>query len=1211
MGGVCSRSKTKAARPPAQGSANNAAERHDSGVAARADVTSGVAANLNDGGAADRVDGAAEVRGSPHVLGDSLFTLSTTDDPQQNGADRARGSVVSTASAPSPKKTTDADPHALVAPVAVAASSAGDDACPHASQVAPGFSTYFPPEHDARMRLGAGKYSGVGASPLSEQSTPELHSFSSSSPLGDPREPRHSGAGNHGGGGVLRRGTAPPAVFADDDTSAVDTASSIFATPRELFDGSSSVAGLANNLSILSHGSMTSARPHGYSFYNSSNTFDGDYNSVTPSDSSRLPSARTAMTAAATPHRHTGASLPRTLNTTTTTSVRRTPNTLTVTNVRTNQRVPTAASVGGVSSSFTRQSSIARSDRFHSCRSVTAASSPAAAASLRLPGSPGSAQPFYTCRSAYTPATESLSLASPAPPRRPAGATGHLLPPGSAATSPRVAAVAGSASPAPRSLPRSAQPLYGQQQSSRGSFVGDAPASEVFFSVPPSAGDVFLDLPAAVADDACGERGADSATAPAAAVAAVGQQQQRPGGAAASPASHYSSSLSVVETSASSSNAASPVADGGGGGDGSSSAPSSWLDPPASMATAVPAVRRQYYTRDDFPPNPSPPPAVQRARAAAAAAAPVAVAAPPPPPPPSAPAKAAVVVGSPSAPVTAVGASVTSTAVSPESAARTHVSGTGSRATRRDGGRLTQPFIDADDNARAAPAVEVADASTHSFSMVVDASSCHNDYRVPASSSSSSGPSRRRSPPVTAAATAPARVTSQAQRPERRRPAPRGGKSAPAQRPRVVTATTATATAAAAAAPASSDLRATSRRPAAAIVARADEHAAQRTAGGTSPNSSRTRRSSTPGDSRHARARTLAPAGAHDATATTRRTPAAAARRRTSTTTTTTTTGAPAAAAARRPWATRARKAARTPRAAGDGGTAPAQHSATAATVPQLSAAAAPPSSHPDAESVVEYSLSLGDTTGSERLAAHVTPVAADDDGDDADQWRRTPAAAATSPPAQRPHTLAAHVEHGRAEPRALESMLRPYAAQRGDDKSDFLHPYTEAQLAAHVAAQRNGGDPFVFSNGMHHQDRYDHSGAALGGGGGGGSEGDGAYVDERATIAAAFASVVAQHTLSSNEGDGAGHLSVSAASGEDGLAAAQLSSGAWSGGVAPMAKRFGAATVPAGEGGATPRRHGVYFDSAGEDAAVELSSRTSSVTSGVDTSEAEEVKAH
>lgn len=608
MGGVCSKSSTKKkkeskndtasgkeAAPPQQLSAPVARSNSDPHypVVDLAD---------DDGVRAAPVPSAAAA--APADM-ESTFTLSTTRDESKGAADSAAGAPPG-----SPNKLNDTKQ-----PLHTATGNRA--ACPPPAQKGENYAQWFPPEHDAGMKLGDGKYNGVGVqSPSSEAPSAELHSLASTpnyripSPVasspGLPPPPPSTGVRPH----QPQPRPYDPMRFVDEDSAAPETASSAFVTPRELRDdASSSVAGFADNISLVSHGSMMSQHPHGYRYYNSNNTTIDD---SFPTPMSRRPSVGSASLASAAAASGDAA---RPLLT-----QRSTKSAITVTNVRNNRQMPAGASVGHPTP-LSRQSSRAASDRFQSCRSIGDASP--SAASYLPPTSPAggvteadvlllSAQPgsnysgnrrgsfgslrsayqpstpgggpmvFYSCRS-FNTASEQSSALSPASgqPLLSSALRGMALPPRSPRGSPMTML---SGTP-------TAQQDFLHRQASRQSVYGDAQASDAFFSVRGSSQDVFLDLPSAAEastvytlDDDCDLE-----------LTLGARERVKDSLEPASPASHYSSSVGVAAAAA----APAPATGSAGPLDSpnSSAASSTWLAAPAAIAaTKVPGQRQRRAT---------------------------------------------------------------------------------------------------------------------------------------------------------------------------------------------------------------------------------------------------------------------------------------------------------------------------------------------------------------------------------------------------------------------------------------------------------------------------------------------------------------------------------------------------------------------------------------------------------------------------------------
>ncbi|KAG5485909.1 hypothetical protein CUR178_07503 [Leishmania enriettii] len=810
MGGVCSRPKTKSVRRDEGGVADAGATKNsasslkapNTGAASTASWTSRRPVAPLNGSAGD-----TRANASPQLLRSSPSTRSTSDETQRSGASsplRGNGTF-SSMDSPSRGKAAGAAGD-VVTPLSFSAGTSSpwlrsSGARPSPMQAGLSYDTYFPPNHDAGMKLGADKYTGVGASPASQINSSELQSLDSS-PLESIKKVRQ-------GGRNLRRGTAPPPanpiIFTDDDTSMVETASSAFATPQELQKTSSSVAGLPDRASIVSRGSMTSQRSHGYSYYNSS-ALDAEYfplpssaspplsvtaTSLTPTAASPSPSQRRQIQQQLQPfYRHPSA-------------------TRTLTDVRANRPMPVPRSVAGVSTPLTRRSSVVGSDCFRSCRSLDELSSssigylppvtsPGGVSEARLRllsggypasnagGASSAGRPLYTCRSGGTPATDLLTLSSPETAARGSlhRTTGARSRSGASLYSVQNASWLHACS-TPPTPPDSAallstsngKQLYLKQQASLRSGVGDAPASEGFVSFPPSTRDGLLDLPSVPASAAV-DTSRQSTTANSATVSyrARTTSGNRDTSTAASAASQYSRSFGEAAPLSSWRSLSHSLTSG--------SATSS-TDAPGLPRTKVPAERqacstpaatgtraanhsggnrkatrsrKQHYTRNDFPPNPNMPPQAKRATTAASDAVAAATSnvhpsliSPSPAaataiPPPVASENTSEVVHNrgtkaAAAPSTQGKASDGSTAATGDSAAP-------------EGGRLTQAYIEpflpssgatavASVGSTAAPAISSL-SSAHSFSVVL---SCRRDYLVAESSRGSWDPPRQLQPP--------------------------------------------------------------------------------------------------------------------------------------------------------------------------------------------------------------------------------------------------------------------------------------------------------------------------------------------------------------------------------------------------------------------------------------------------------------------------------
>jgi hypothetical protein len=634
MGGVCSKSETKKKREETA----TAKDKGKAGSAAAAAPAAAPPPQLADSGA------------DPHYPAhDPDESQGGTPSPALNenkgGADPALGSSPSS-------------PNKLNETKQLPSKGAGSTnaACPLPSQTGEKYEEWFPPGHDAAMKLGDGKYKAVGMpSPSSDTArSAELHSVASTPSYRIPSPatstPAAAASPSH---------AYNPMLFVDEDSAAPETASSAFMTPRELRGDASSVA---DNASLVSHGSMMSQHAHGYRYYNSSNL--GDDGFLTPASSHRPSVGSTSM---ASRGRNTGKTA------------------MTVTNVRTNQRMPATSSLGAATP-LSRQSSRAGSDRFQSCRSIGDAStsaasylppiSPAGGVSEREmlllsvrqgsnysggrrsslgsqlsgypPSSPYGAN-FYSCRSLGMASEQSgasslvaplgsTTAASPTSVQRPHsfGSPFGLHNESSASLS-NLRGMAPLPPRSPRGSPMgafgntpSAQQEFLYRQASRQSTFGDRPASEAFFSVGGSSRDVFLDLPSAA--DTSTVYTLDDDRDLELTLGARGTQKPNPvtpstGGVEnnepASPASHYSSvyASSLPQNVEKLSAAAAAPDDGRGGSAGmmmespgspeSSSASSAWLAAPACAATKMPGDRQRRATAappeitDDLPPTSS------------------------------------------------------------------------------------------------------------------------------------------------------------------------------------------------------------------------------------------------------------------------------------------------------------------------------------------------------------------------------------------------------------------------------------------------------------------------------------------------------------------------------------------------------------------------------------------------------------------------------
>lgn len=545
MGSVCTKSDTKKKKKVAAGrsegdkaQATEQQQQQQKPAAPTPGNNSDPRYSVHESDAArdERSDAAAASGAQPKDTVSS-FTLSTAQNESKKETIDLRG-----------PSTGNANRFNETQPMHTETDAAANAACPEPSQTGDNFDKWFPPEHDAGMKLGDGKYKGVGVqTPSSKAASVELHSFASassdhaSSPVKSTASAALAPPPSSSPSAQLGTRKYNPLLFVDEDSAAPETASSAFLTPRELREDSS-MASMADNASLVSHGSMASQHAHGYRYYNSSNAGLDAY--PTPMSSQRRSGAPASVTASA------AATPPQTQ--------RSAKTAMTVTNVRTNRQVP-------MSSPLSRQTSRAESDRFQSCRSLGDAS--ASAASYLPPGTPAgtavteadvrllSAQPgsnynarrrgslssqlcgypplgtpgsmsagagsnpvFYSCRSlataseqsAVSPMTGTLGstrIASPISIQRPpSSASLYALNNQNSNNSSNLRGVA--ASLPPRSARGSPMAYYGNtpnaqqellhRQASRQSAFGGTPASEFFFSVNDgSPSDVFLDLPSA------------------------------------------------------------------------------------------------------------------------------------------------------------------------------------------------------------------------------------------------------------------------------------------------------------------------------------------------------------------------------------------------------------------------------------------------------------------------------------------------------------------------------------------------------------------------------------------------------------------------------------------------------------------------------------------------------------------------------------------
>ncbi|CAJ1017046.1 hypothetical protein Q4I30_001149 [Leishmania utingensis] len=521
MGGACSRSKTKSAKHN-QDSATGADASRNNGGSPEAPVADAMP-SASSNPQYPISDHNSEVDGLPRPLGGDSFTCSTSGEPRNSNTsgDLSKNSGFISTKAPSRESAAKANnvvtAMSSITPVSPSMKNGGASSSPVKGGL--GYEAYFPPGHDTGMRLGAGKYTGVGESSLSGLSSSDMQSLAST-PFYNAEMRKQLDQAPHRGTGLP---LPNPMIFSDDDTSIVETGSSAFATPRELQKGSSSVAGFTDNASIISRGSMTSQQPHGYMYYNSS-TVDAN-NFPVPSSVSRPPFVATvSLTPTAAllnnSQRQQFQQQPQAFfPTPSATRVAR--------NARTNRQVPASFSFGGASTPLTRQSSIAGSDRFQTCRSYTEQGSSVAgylppSTPLGAPaeadarfssgypasnagGVPSTGRPLYTCRSTYTPVTNSLLVPSPA---AAASDPAHQMTLTYSHNRERLSTVPDvsllplfspqrTSSGAAALNTQHAQQLYERRQASLCSGSMDVPASEAF-SVPPSSRE-FLDAPSIAA----------------------------------------------------------------------------------------------------------------------------------------------------------------------------------------------------------------------------------------------------------------------------------------------------------------------------------------------------------------------------------------------------------------------------------------------------------------------------------------------------------------------------------------------------------------------------------------------------------------------------------------------------------------------------------------------------------------------------------------
>ncbi|GET85928.1 hypothetical protein, conserved [Leishmania tarentolae] len=521
MGGICSRATTKRAHHDQGGATGKDANGN------HASLPSSLPANAAPSGgfngyvpAVDRSHGAGDIEAgdSARLLGGNALIFPPSCDAQRSGASSEFTRNINLLSAKAPLRDTEPGTSSFITATSPTASDVAlrnnGGSCPRSGQVRSHYDTYFPPGHDAGMTLGADKYTGVGVSPCSEVDSVDFQSFASPSFSNMEHKPYHHAAHPN-----MARSHVNPMIFTDDDTSVAVTASSAFATPRELRKNTGSISSFPQNTSIISRGSMMSERPHGYSYYNS-NTMCTEYPPM-PSSASLPRSAAAASLTSGAPKRNQRQQLHQNPHLSSPGQSSRS----TITNVRTNRQVSRMRSFGGASTPFTRQSSIVGSDCFQSCCSYTDPMSSAAGPltpatptdvvterDVRLlsgsypvdnaDGATSMGQKLHACRSTNTLSTHPRSFSSPS-----TAATGAAHPLAATRTQggPMLSSVRDTSllppcSPVP--TPKAPQ-LYWKEQASFSGIEG-VPASEDFFSVPPSARDFFFERSSAAASTPAG-----------------------------------------------------------------------------------------------------------------------------------------------------------------------------------------------------------------------------------------------------------------------------------------------------------------------------------------------------------------------------------------------------------------------------------------------------------------------------------------------------------------------------------------------------------------------------------------------------------------------------------------------------------------------------------------------------------------------------------
>ncbi|KPI86916.1 hypothetical protein ABL78_4009 [Leptomonas seymouri] len=618
MGGLCAKSSTKRQREKERDAANDKAD--DTSKAAQ--LLPSQTANRGFDASYPAHDPAEAEREKAALAAGSTGLLKAAGKDLAVSATRNEGSEKASSSR-RPSSGSVERPHdanSAFTSATAAAGAAADPTCPSSAHKGENYDRWFPPEHDADMKLGAGKYNGVGVpSPSSEVPSADLHSlgstpshrvssFVTSTSLTPQRPPP---------------GTYDPTLFVDEDSAAPVTASSAFMTPCDLRDGSD-MASIADNASLVSHGSMMSQHAHGYHYYNSS--LAGSHGVAPTPSSSRRRSIGSSSIAS-------DAVAPQ--------SLRPAKTAMTVTNVRTNRQIPATSSIGAVTP-LSRRSSLAGSDRFQSCRSISDASTSVGAVTRvdvrllsaqqgrnysgrrhssfssqlsgnctpRTPESDG--RMFYSCRSFGTASVQSGASPVDIPPlpsssslyrtsNRSLGSSTGLrevvpLPLHSLRGSPRTHC---------GGTPRAQQELL-YRQSRQQSECGVEPASEAFSVSGARSQNVFLDLPSAAEtatvyarDDERDLELPRSAVAEVDTSSAVTRALESP--VAIVPASNYS----VAAASSPQDMRRLAAADGGGdapeliNSPDSSSASSAWLAAPVLTKTKVPSDRQRRTTKPD------------------------------------------------------------------------------------------------------------------------------------------------------------------------------------------------------------------------------------------------------------------------------------------------------------------------------------------------------------------------------------------------------------------------------------------------------------------------------------------------------------------------------------------------------------------------------------------------------------------------------------